>query len=184
MPPRPPRRAVPLAVQVQVAKRQLAELMIRLGMIPVVVMEDGTERDARPDEVALDLDHTPALGMRPVNADGTDYDPPQHDPGALVWRPQVAIKGMQGHREKTHGRRLGESRNARREPGDVTMIAKARRVEKANAEFRARLLAKVDPDAEPPPARKRKHTIPSRPFPTGKRPMRTRALRERTTEGR
>lgn len=32
MPPRPPRRAVPLAVQVQVAKRQLAELMIRLGM--------------------------------------------------------------------------------------------------------------------------------------------------------
>lgn len=149
MPPRPPRRAVPLAIQLQVAKRQLAELMIRLGMIPVVVMADGTEREARPDEVALELDHTPALGLRPVNDDGTDYDPPQHDPGALIWRPRVAV-GMRGHREKTHGRRIGESRNSRRIEGDRHAIQRAKDLEREAEAFRARVLAKADPDVEAP----------------------------------
>lgn len=144
MSPRPPRRAVPLAVQLQVAKRQLAELMIKLGMVPVVVEKDGTQRPARPEEVALELHHAPALGVRPVSDDGRDFDPPQHDARFLIWIPDAAHKVM------THGRRAGESRNSRRIEGDRHLINRAKDLEEGTAVFRARVLAKVDPDVEVP----------------------------------
>lgn len=156
---RPPRRSIPLSVKLEAA-------LYALGY---------TEEEIRGGQI--EWDHCPALALRFVDPETGDLVPAANDPRFI--RPMR--KG--DHGMKTHGRRLGESRNARRVDGDRHAINRAKDLEREHAAFRARLLAKVDPDAEPPPARKRKQTIPSRPFETGKRPMRTRALRERQ-EGR
>lgn len=100
---RPKRREPPLAVKLAAALRQLAEYM-------------GCD----PKE--LDFDHNPALGLRPVNDAGTDYEPRQHDPNHLYWlhRPK--------HSLKTNGRR-GESYLSLDSNSDKARIAKAKRIE-------------------------------------------------------
>lgn len=105
---RPKRRAVPMKLQRNAALALCAELMVKLGLEQVD---------------AWQLDHDPALGLRPVNDAGTDYEPAQHDPRFLVWRP------IRQHAEKTNGRALGTSRHARRVEGDKQRIAKAKRLE-------------------------------------------------------
>lgn len=81
-----PRRAVPLAKQLEASKRQIADLMQKLGMVPV------------SEPVELQLDHDPALGLRDVDQATGEHSPHQHDPQYLVWRPKPR------HAEKTHGR--------------------------------------------------------------------------------
>ena len=80
-----PRRAVPLAKQLEASKRQIADLMQKLGMVAV------------SEPVELQLDHDPALGLRDVDPVTGEHRPHQHDPRYLVWRPK------QTHATKTHG---------------------------------------------------------------------------------
>jgi len=98
----------------------------------------------------VELDHDPALGLRNVNADGTDWDPPQHDARYLVWRPKDE------HRVKTSGTKATTAGS------DVQVIAKGKRLARDAEEFRRRILAK---DAGEP---KPKSKWPSRPFPKRK----------------
>jgi hypothetical protein len=98
---RPKRKPVPIRVQLEVAKRQLRFLM-------------------KCD--VIQLDHIPALGLRTVNAAGTDYEPPQHDPDGLEWM------SSEWHLLKTTGRK-GESKLSITGNGDVSRIAKAKRIE-------------------------------------------------------
>jgi hypothetical protein len=108
---RPKRKPVPL-------KTQLHAALYQLGL--------------EPHEV--ELDHDPALGIRPVNDKGTDYDPPQHDPKCLIWRPKA------DHLRKTTGRK-GESDLSITGNGDTSRAAKCDRIEEAHIQFRRRLLS-------------------------------------------
>lgn len=99
------------------------------------------------------LDHDPALELRVWDEAANDTVPPANDPHFLIWRPTAE------HRRKTSGRH-GESKLSIRD-GDVQKIAKTRRLEKKQAEYRARLLAKET--GKPTP---KKSGWPSRPFST------------------
>lgn len=85
------------------------------------------------DQVAFD--HDPALELRPLNEDGTDTVPPQLDPG------HIFMLRVEDHKAKTFGRR-GESDLSISYQGDVSRIAKARRLTAEQERFRERLLAK------------------------------------------
>ena len=63
-----PRRAVPMRLQRDKALELCADLMRKLGMVAV---------DA---EVAFELDHDPALVLRPVDPATGHHIPHQHDP--------------------------------------------------------------------------------------------------------
>jgi hypothetical protein len=110
-----------------------------------------------PHEV--DLDHDPALGLRPWNEETQDTIPTANDPKYLVWRPKAE------HKLKTTGRK-GESDLSITGNGDVSRIAKADRLAEDHEAFRKRLLTRQC--GEPYP---RKNTIKSRPFtrPKGKK---------------
>lgn len=54
-------------------------------------------KDAKRTKSAVEWDHVPALRLRDINEDGTDYIPPQNDPRYLVGRCR------QSHRKKTSG---------------------------------------------------------------------------------
>jgi hypothetical protein len=134
------RKHIPLAIQLEVALRQLREVQ---SLAPV----------------EWHLDHSPPLALRPMNDEGTDTVPPASDPRFLVWLPRAV------HEAKTRGVAHGTSKLATRTEGDVTRIAKAKRLE------RKRLRETVDREQNKPPlilTRK----LPSRPFPKGKRPLR------------
>jgi hypothetical protein len=131
-----PRRPVPLRVQLDVAKRQLAELMQAKGFV--------VHR--------LELDHDPALGLRPIDPETGQHVPHQHEASCLVWRPDTV------HRAKTTGRR-GESDLSLTFNGDQSRIAKADRLEDSTEDFRRRLLAK-----QPGQPRERLGTIKGRGF--------------------
>jgi hypothetical protein len=101
---------------------------------------------------AVELDHDPALALRPVDPETGDTIPPANDPKFLVWRTKA------DHKLKTTGRR-GESKLCDISNGDIHRAAKVkrirRRIEQATPhEFGA--------EAAPSGAPKRK--IPSRPF--------------------
>lgn len=97
-----PRRAVPLAKQLEASKRQIADLMQRLGMVAV------------SEPVELELDHEPALGLRDVDPATGEHRPHQHDPRYLVWRPKArhAVK-TRGTGATTAGSDVGEMRKTR-----------------------------------------------------------------------
>ncbi|MCI0366685.1 MAG: hypothetical protein L0219_22710 [Phycisphaerales bacterium] len=70
---------------------------------------------AEVPHAALTIDHEPALGFRPINDDGSDYVPPQHDPSAL----RIYIRGHKiAHIERTR---------AKHETHEAIMRAKAGR---------------------------------------------------------
>jgi hypothetical protein len=98
-----PRRTPPLSVQLAVAKRQLADLMRRLEMIPVEV-----------SHVEWELDHEPALGLRDVDPHTGRHQPHQHDASYLIWRPKVShdVK-TRGRGATTAGSDVGEMRKTR-----------------------------------------------------------------------
>lgn len=140
------RRAVPLAVQRDVALDLCRDLMRKLGMVEV----DAT--------IEFELDHDPALQLRAIDPATGKHLPDQHDPAFLVWRTR------QDHRAKTTGR-AGESKLAMVN-GDAQKIAKNRQRAKKQAEREAARAALP----EPPPGRM-KAKPPSR-WP--KRPLRSR----------
>lgn len=100
-----PRRTPPVGKQLAAAKRQIAELMKRCGMVPV---------EMPVEEVALDLDHDPALGLRDVCPETGQHIPHQHDDRYLVFRPvkQHAVK-TRGSGATTAGSDIGEMRKTR-----------------------------------------------------------------------
>ncbi|WP_053220918.1 hypothetical protein [Methylobacterium indicum] len=106
-------------------------------------MTDRPKRKSIPDRVKLEVvlaqggtcthcskplgklsgvrfDHRPPIALRRVNEAGTDYDPPQLDPGHLEALHEAC------HDERTTGRR-GESKLSARD-GDQTRIAKVKRL--------------------------------------------------------
>lgn len=117
-----PRRAVPVKVQLAVAKRQLAELMRAKGF--------EVER--------LELDHDPALARRNIDPDTGEHIPHQHDAAYLVWRPagEHAVK-TRGSGATTRGSDIGE-------------ITHERHVTASEAEFRARILSRQAGDKRVP----------------------------------
>ena len=74
------------------------------------------------DPKATQFDHDPALGLRPLNEDGTDTVPPQLDPKHIVPRSTAA------HRTKTTGTPPGQ-KVVTVANGDIHKIAKAKRIE-------------------------------------------------------
>lgn len=103
-----------------------------------------------PDDV--DFDHQPALAMRPIDPATGDTIPPANDPKFIVPMARAA------HKAKTFGNHVPLS-------GDVQKIRKLDRLEKDQAAFRARLLAR---DAGEPEAPKRGRPWPKRKFPQKK----------------
>lgn len=99
-------------------------------------------------EETVEWDHDPPLQLRIWRPDRGDTEPPANDPRHLVPRPKV------DHREKTTGRRT----KARAE-GDITEIARTKRLAREQEEFRARLLAK-----EPGRERSKGSKWPKRPM--------------------
>jgi hypothetical protein len=95
----------------------------------------------------IEWDHCPALGLRCVNPATGELEPAPNDPRFI--RPMRKLE----HRQKTLGTASPLS-------GDISLIAKQKRIEEQTAAFRARLLAKT-----PGGQRPRSSKIPSRPLP-------------------
>jgi hypothetical protein len=150
------RKPVPEKVQKEVALRQLRDLMTKLGF----------------EEGPLELDHDPALGLRPIDPKTGHHVPHQHDPSAMVWRPKAE------HKLKTTGRR-GDSKLSIDFNGDQSRIAKTKRliraktqeIARAEAKFRSQLLA-TDQDEMVEPLKARPSKWPKRPFPNRYKPTR------------
>ena len=69
----------------------------------------------------VEWDHCPALQLRPIRPDGTDWEPGQHDPAHLEPLTKAA------HLLKTTGRK-GLSKLSITGNGDVSRIAKGKRL--------------------------------------------------------
>jgi|SRR6185437_3649151 len=124
--PAPPRRALPLSVKLQVALRALG---LR--------------------ESEIDWSHEPALQLRAVNDQGTDYDPPQHDPAFIFIRKRADHDHIT-FKDNGTGR------------GDISAIAHVRRSTRKHNEHIARMQAKLG--MNPAPAPKRGTRWPKRKF--------------------
>ena len=140
---RPKRKAIPNLVRIAVGNRQ-----------------DG--RCAECGELIFgytEYDHRPSLVMRPVKADGTDYDPPQLDPNF------IDALHADCHQKRTTGRAIGASRTVTTKGSDIWLKTKFARLER-----KKRLEAAADEvlrgTGHFPP---KKAKIPSRPFPKQKR---------------
>lgn len=96
----------------------------------------------------VDFDHSPPLQMRVWVPEKNDTVPAANDPEHIVPRRR------EDHRRKTSG-----GATKARAQGDVTEIAKTKRLADTQAEFRRRLLAK-----EPCDKPERNSHWPSRPF--------------------
>lgn len=127
---RPDRRFIPIGIRLQAC-------LIILGFDPF--------------NEQIEWDHSPALGLRTVNDDGTDYEPAQLDPHFI--RPMRKAD----HLVKTSGRK-GESKYSSNGGGDTSRVAKARRT-LAEAEARVGLTERA-----PGQRRERQGTIQSRGF--------------------
>ena len=132
-------------------KRKAIPLGVKLAAALIALGMD-------PDDV--EWDHDPAIGMRPINPETGDTIPPANDPRAIVPRLGAA------HKAKTFG-------DHRPLSGDVSQIAKIKRVDRKHEEFRQRLLAKATGEPVAAPTKHKGPAIPSRPFPKRKKPWTT-----------
>ncbi|MEY9178350.1 hypothetical protein QIH87_27610 [Bradyrhizobium elkanii] len=134
------RKAIPVTVKLEVVIRQhslCTKCGKRLGKL------DDTQ-----------FDHVPALQLRCWDAEAKDTTPWANDPEF------IQAKHADCHAQKTFGSKDELTR------GDVTEIARTKRIAKSTEEFRRKMLAKVDPDVPEPAQPKRpKKKWPSRPFP-------------------
>lgn len=89
----------------------------------------------------LDLDHHPPLALRDYDEVAGDTIPPHDDPRYLVWRPKPE------HAVKTFG--PGGEKRVTSAGGDLHAIAHARRLSKAQDEFRAAILRKETGEPKP-----------------------------------
>lgn len=136
--------------------------------LDVVIRQEGRCKTCREKLGVLadtQFDHTPALQLRQWDQDIGDTVPAANDPE------YIEAKHKDCHAIKTTGR-TGESKLSAVN-GDVQQIAKIRRLEKKESEFRNRLLVKED-GGEPPPPTKAKRPWPKRPFPKRTKPQKGR----------
>ena len=138
----PRRKSIPLGVKLAVALRALG---------------------VKASEI--DYSHEPALGLRAINDDGTDYKPAQLDPEFIFIRARAA------HDEITF-KDNGTGR------GDLTAIAHVRRTASKHGAHVQRIAAKGT-GQKPPPKRGRR--LQSRGFGKGQRPLRSRSFQKRHT---
>lgn len=131
-----------------------------LVKLDVVIRQDGKCKTCGERLGTLSntqFDHVPAIQLRGWDDEARDTSPRSNDPDA------IEAKHTDCHKAKTTGRK-GESKlNAVN--GDTTLIAKQRRLEKQEEEFRRRLLTKNDVDE--PPEQTRKYRWPKRPIRSG-----------------
>lgn len=154
---RPKRRAIPLSVKLAASEHML-------GKEPGVATytsynEKGPRKLTMHEAIDFNLlmlfggrpqiqwDHNPALGLRAVNDEGTDYVPAQLD-----YRYIEPVR-VADHARKTTGR-MGASKLSITGNGDASRIAKAERLEKRRLGLDVR----------------RKRRIPSRPFQKRRKP--------------
>lgn len=130
--PAEPRRAVPMKLQRDLALQLVADLMRKLGMVPVDVL------------VEFELDHTPALCLRQVDPTTGEHIPHQHDPSCLIWRTKEA------HAVKTHG--PGGEKRITTAGSDGHSRRKADRLAEADAEHRLAVAKAAEVMGEPDPA--------------------------------
>lgn len=106
---RPKRKAIPVSVKCEVLRRQRANCVeCKQPLWP----SDPTE-----------YDHRPSLILRPVNAAGTDYEPPQNDPDYIE-----AIHAS-CHQKRTTGRKPGAERTITVKGSDIGLKTKFARLE-------------------------------------------------------
>ena len=146
-PPKGFRKAIPVAVKLDVVIRQEGRCKAcgeRLGVL-----------------ADTEFDHTPAIQLRTWDEAAQDTVPTANDPD------YIEAKHADCHQAKTTGRRGTSKLNAI--DGDAQRIAKLRRMEeRRQEEFRRKLLAssgEEDPPPERPPKPKRKW--PTRPLRSG-----------------
>ena len=148
---RPRRKAIPPKVKLKVFQRQKGICMSCHAPIT-----DSAE-----------YDHRPAIISRPVNAAGTDYDPPQLDPE------HIEALHPECHQQRTTGRRPGAERTVTTKGSDIWLKTKFARLEKPRKRSRMgvpRGFGKRPPSSDEEldkaaPLRKNPgRKIPSRPF--------------------
>jgi hypothetical protein len=109
----------------------------------------------------VQFDHNPALGLRRIDPVTGETIPPANDPNFI----DMLVHETE-HKPKTFG--PGGEKRITTAGGDIHAIAKVKRLEKQQAEFRRRLTAKQSCEASDPDggtARKAKAKWPKRSFP-------------------
>jgi len=103
------------------------------------------------DPENVDFHHDPILAARPIDPETGDTIPPANDPR------HITPMAREAHKERT--------------PQDIKTVAKVKRLEKKEKEFRARLEATFRECFDPPPRPKPKRRIPARkdPWPRGRK---------------
>ncbi len=130
---RPRRKAIPRIIKAKVAARQM---WLTTDWHPVFLCMHCR----MPLTGDIEYDHRPSLVLRPMNASGTDYKPPQLDPNYIEALHPAC------HQKRTTGRLPGAKRTITTKGSDIGIAAKFRRLERP---------------------KKRKVKIPSRPFQKG-----------------
>ncbi|MDB5594168.1 MAG: uncharacterized protein JWM36_1129 [Hyphomicrobiales bacterium] len=133
------RKAIPLSVK-----------------LTVVVAQDAlctTCKEPLRNLANVEFDHVPALQLRLWCEEVKDTVPAANDPAA------IEAKHADCHAAKTFGGK------ATKRGGDITEIARTRRLTEQQQEFRRRILSKGEEDA--PVSTKPKSRWPTRPFRTG-----------------
>lgn len=129
---------IPIAVRLQVAKRQFAESGKSITNFSVRMRELHGNIGKRElltlllkamfPGVEVELDHDPALVLREKIYNDLGqimrYVPAANDPAFLIWREKAA------HQEKTTGRRPGASRTITTKGSDIGLKTKFARLEK------------------------------------------------------
>ena len=103
------------------------------------------------DPENVDFHHDPILAARPIDPETGDTIPPANDPR------HITPMAREAHKERT--------------PQDIKTVAKVKRLEKKEKEFRARLEATFRECFDPPPRPKPKRSILARkdPWPKGRK---------------
>ena len=127
---RPKRKAIPMKVKAAVMARQNRHC--------------AECRTIFTTDDKVQYDHRPAIIMRPINVDGTDYHPPQNDPDFI----DALHKNC--HLKRTVGRIPGAEKTITVKGSDAWLAAKFRKLEGKNKP-------------------RKRQTIAPRGFPTGKR---------------
>ncbi len=109
---RPARKAIPRSIKDKVISRQVGRCA---ACRATFVVGDKIE-----------YDHRPAIVMRAVNVEGTDYHPPQNDPEHI----DALHKGC--HLRRTVGRLPGAEKTATTKGSDAWLAAKFRKLEGKN----------------------------------------------------
>ncbi len=110
---RPKRKAIPRSVKILVLVRQKSRCA-ECGEL----LRDGMRR--------VEFDHRPAIIMRAVNVEGTDYHPPQNDPAHI----EALHRGC--HLKRTVGRLPDAAKTVTTKGSDSWLAAKFRKLEGKN----------------------------------------------------